>query len=118
MNIHRLAALIAVSLALVSSVARASENEGLKVEASRALSLGVVDLDLKNPASEQLHEAFKESLSFVMSQRCKMPTPIKPVKLDASRAGWGLGTGTYDVAVVLGGVVPKTMVSASFTILK
>lgn len=108
----------AVSLALALNLAQGADADGLKVEASRALSLAVVDLDRKNPASDQLHEAFKESLSFEMSQRCKMPTPIKPVKLDAARAGWGLGTGTYDVAVVIGGVVPKSMVSASFTILK
>jgi hypothetical protein len=104
--------------ALALSFAQAAETESIKVEASRALSLAVVDLDRKNPASEQLHDAFKESLSFEMSQRCNMPTPIKPIKLDASRAGWGLGTGTYDVAVVIGGIVPKTMVSSSFTIIK
>jgi hypothetical protein len=38
--------------------------------------------------------------------------------VDASRAGWGLGTGTFDVAVVIGGPVPKTMVSSSFSIWK
>lgn len=97
---------------------RAEEKSAVKVEASRALSLAIVDLDRKNPASEALHEAFKESLSFEMSQRVKMPAPIKPVKLDPSRAGWGLGTGTYDVAVVIGGAVPKTMVSSAFTIIK
>ena len=83
-----------------------------------ALSLAVVDLDRKNPASEALHDAFKESLSYEMSQLCNMPTPIKPIKLDASRAGWGLGTGTYDVAVVIGGTVPKAMVSSGFSIIK
>jgi hypothetical protein len=53
-----------------------------------------------------------------MSQVCQMPTPVKPVKVDASRAGWGLGTGAYDVAVVIGGSVPKTMISSAFTVLK
>lgn len=110
--------MIILSLVLSLSTAKAVEGESIKVEASRALSLAVVDLDRKNPVSEQLHDAFKESLSFEMSQRCKMPTPIKPIKLDASRAGWGLGTGTYDVAVVIGGTVPKTMVSSAFTIIK
>jgi hypothetical protein len=118
MKSFRHAGLIVLSLALAFNSARAGDADAVKVEASRALSLAVVDLDRKNPVSDQLSDAFKESLSFEMSQRCKMPTPIKPVKLDASRAGWGLGTGTYDVAVVIGGTVPKTMVSSSFTIIK
>jgi hypothetical protein len=96
----------------------ASEKATVKVEASRALSLAIVDLDRKNPASESVHDTFKESLSFQMSQLVNMPTPIKPVSVDASRAGWGLGTGTYDVAVVIGGAVPRTMVSSNFTVYK
>ena len=97
---------------------RATDDSSVKVQASRSLAFAVVDLDRKNAASEQLAEAFKESLSFEMSQRCKMPTPIKPIKLDASRAGWGLGTGVYDVAVVIGGTVPKAMISSTFTVIK
>ncbi|MFZ5495947.1 MAG: hypothetical protein ACOZE5_11515 [Verrucomicrobiota bacterium] len=96
----------------------ADDASAVKVEASRALSLAVVDLDRKNPASDAVHEAFKESLSFEMSRLCNMPTPVKPVKVDASRAGWGLGTGAYDVAVVIGGTVPKAMVSSNFTVYK
>ncbi|HEY8993400.1 MAG TPA: hypothetical protein VIM71_01845 [Lacunisphaera sp.] len=118
MKTCRHAVVSAVSLLLALNLAHGGEAETIKVEASRALSLAVVDLDRKNPASDQLSDAFKESLSFEMSQRCKMPTPIKPAKIDAPRAGWGLGTGTYDVAVVIGGTVPKTMVSSSFTIIK
>ncbi|RXK54939.1 hypothetical protein ESB00_03310 [Oleiharenicola lentus] len=107
--------LLAACIALPLS---ASEKATVKVEASRALSLAIVDLDRKNPASESVHDTFKESLSFQMSQLVNMPTPIKPVAVDASRAGWGLGTGAYDVAVVIGGAVPRTMVSANFTIYK
>lgn len=118
MKTLRHAVMSAVSLLIALNLSHAAEAEVVKVEASRALSLAVVDLDRKNPASDQLSDAFKESLSFEMSQRCKMPTPIKPAKIDASRAGWGLGTGTYDVAVVIGGTVPKTMISSSFTIIK
>ncbi len=97
---------------------RADEIAAVKVEASRALALAIVDLDRKNPASEALHVAFKDSLSFEMSQLVKMPTPVKPIKLDASRAGWGLGTGAYDTAIVIGGSVPRSMVSSAFSILK
>lgn len=118
MNFIRHAGMLALSLILTASIGFASEADAVKVAASRALSLAVVDLDRKNPASDALHEAFKESLSYEMSQLCNMPTPIKPVKLDASRAGWGLGTGAYDVAVVIGGSVPKTMISSGFTIYK
>lgn len=118
MKTLRHAVVSVASFLLALNLAHGSDAETIKVEASRALSLAVVDLDRKNPASDQLSDAFKESLSFEMSQRCKMPTPIKPAKIDASRAGWGLGTGTYDVAVVIGGTVPKTMVSAAFTIIK
>jgi len=113
----RHAALIVLSLCAFHPL-RAGDDTSVKVQASRSLSLAVVDLDRKNAASEQLTDAFKESLSFQMSQRCKMPTPIKPIKLDAARAGWGLGTGTYDVALVIGGTVPKTMVSSSFSVIK
>lgn len=105
-------------LACVRPVVFAAEEARVKVEASRALSLAVVDLDRNNEASEPLGNAFKEGLSFEMSQRCKAPTPIKPARVDAPRAGWGLGTGLYDVAVVIGGNVPKTMVSSQFTIYK
>jgi hypothetical protein len=118
MHFLRHASLLLLSLTLTAGSALANGAESVKVAASRALSLAVVDLDRKNPASDALHDAFKESLSFEMSQLCNMPTPIKPIKLDASRAGWGLGTGTYDVAVVIGGTVPKTMISSGFTIYK
>jgi len=108
-----LASIVGGTLSLV-----AASDDAVKVKASRALSLAIVDLDKNNAASEQLHDAFKEGLAFEMSQRVKSPTPIKPAKVDAPRAGWGLGTGLYDVAVVVGGNVPKTMISASFTIFK
>ena len=117
MNALRHAGLLLLSVSFLLTL-RATEDVSVKVQASRSLSLAVVDLDHKNAASDQVSEAFKESLSFEMSQRCKMPTPIKPIKLDASRAGWGLGTGIYDVAVVVGGAVPKSMVSSAFTIIK
>jgi hypothetical protein len=117
MKAFRQAGLLLFSAALLLPL-RAADDTSVKVQASRSLSLAVVDLDRKNAASDQLTEAFKESLGFEMSQRCKMPTPIKPIKLDAPRAGWGLGTGVYDVAVVIGGTVPKSMVSSEFTIIK
>jgi hypothetical protein len=110
--------LLLLALASAFSLGAAKDEAVVKVQASRALIMAVVDLDRNNPASEPLHEAFKESLSFEMSQRCKMPTPIKLVRTDASRAGWGLGTGAYEVGLVIGGVVPKSMVSSDFTIIK
>ena len=118
MRALRLALLGLSVLVCVRPTAFAAENAGVKVQASRSLSLAVVDLARGNAASEQLSDAFKEALSVAMSQRCKQPTPIKPARVDASRAGWGLGTGLYDVAVVIGGNVPKTMISSSFTIYK
>ncbi len=96
----------------------AADDAKVKVQASSSLSLAIVDLDRNNAASDQLHDAFKESLSFEMSQRVKAPTPIKVQKVDGPRAGWGLGTGLYDVAIVIGGSVPKTMISSQFTIYK
>jgi hypothetical protein len=106
--------LVAGSLLTLS----AADESSVKVKASSALSLAIVDLDRNNAACEQLHDAFKESLSFEMSQRVKAPTPIKVQKVDGPRAGWGLGTGVYDVAVVIGGSMPKTMISSQFTIYK
>jgi hypothetical protein len=118
MKANLVAIVLAAVLSLGASRSVAEGNEGLRVEASRALSLAVVDLDRKNPVSDQVADAFKESLSFVLSQRTKMPSPIKPLKVDGSRAGWGLGAGAYDAAVVIGGKMPKTMVSAEFTIIR
>ena len=118
MKSFRLAVLCLSVVACVRPVAFAAAESPVKVQASRALSLAVVDLSRGNDASEQLSNAFKEGLSFEMSQRCNAPTPIKPARVDASRAGWGLGTGLYDVAVVIGGNVPKAMVSSQFTIYK
>lgn len=118
MKVLRFLALCVAVLACLRPAAFAADDARVKVQASRALSLAVVDLDRGNAASEQLSEAFKESLSFEMSQRCKEPTPIKPARVDAPRAGWGLGTGLYDVAVVIGGTVPKTMISSEFTVYK
>lgn len=118
MKTLRQAGLLLLSVCSMLSLRAGPDDSRVQVQASRSLSLAVVDLDRKNTASDQLAETFKESLSFEMSQRCKMPTPIKPIKLDASRAGWGLGTGVYDVAVVVGGTVPKSMVSSEFTIIK
>ncbi len=118
MKAFRHAGLLFLSVSSLLTLRAGSDDSHVKVQASRSLSLAIVDLDRKNAASDQLHETFKESLSLVMSQRSKLPSPIKPVKLDAARAGWGLGTGIYDVAVVIGGTVPKTMVSSEFTIIK
>jgi len=118
MKAFRLAVLCLSVLTCVQSSAFAAAEAGVKVEGSRALSLAVVDLDRGNAASEQLGDAFKESLSLEMSERCKEPTPIKLARVDGSRAGWGLGTGQYDVAVVIGGNVPRTMISSAFTICK
>jgi hypothetical protein len=118
MKATRLAVFCLFVFALVRPAAFAAERAHIKVQASRALSLAVVDLARGGEAGEQLADAFKESLSFEMSQRCKEPTPIKPARVDGPRAGWGLGTGLYDVAVVIGGNVPKTMVSSEFTIYK
>lgn len=83
MKAPRHAGLLLVIFSLLLTM-RAADDAIVKVQASRRLSLAVVDLDHKNAASDQLTEAFKESLSFEMSQRCKMPTTIK---LDASRTG-------------------------------
>ncbi len=118
MKALRHAGLLFLSVSFLLTLRAATDDVSVKVQASRSLSLAIVDLDRKNIASDQLGEAFKESLSFEMGQRCKMPTPIKPIKLDAARAGWGLGAGVYDVAVVVGGTVPKAMVSSEFTITK
>lgn len=118
MKAVRLAVIGLSVLVCAQPVAFAAEEARIKVQASRALSLAVVDLSRDNAASEQLSTAFKESLSAEMSERCKEPTPIKAVRVDASRAGWGLGTGLYDAAVVLGGNVPRAMSSSEFTIYK
>jgi hypothetical protein len=118
MKINLLAAAISAMLMLLSTKLPALENTNIKIEASRALSLAVVDLDRKNPAGEQVADLFKTTLSVVLSQLTNMPSPVKPLKMDASRAGWGLGTGAYDAAVVIGGKVPRTMISAAFTIIR
>lgn len=118
MKSARLVAALCVFAGATLSAWAASGESSVKVNASRALSLAVVDLERGNVGSEALHDAFKEALSAAMSERVKEPTPIKAARVDASRAGWGLGTGVYDVAVVVGGSVPKTMISSQFSVLK
>jgi hypothetical protein len=97
---------------------RAAESDSMKVESSRGLRLAVVDLDRHNAASEQLRQTFAESLGFEISQRSKMPVPVKPLPCDAARAAWGVANGSFDIAVVVGGNVPSALVSADFYILK
>ncbi|MBI2517182.1 MAG: hypothetical protein HYV95_09725 [Opitutae bacterium] len=112
-----------ISLAGVCFVAlcgalAAAPDASIKVEASRAMKMAVIDSDRKNPASEQVQQTFAESLGFELSQRCKAPVPVKPSTPDVQRAAWGLSNGVYDVVIVLGASVPSALVSSDFRVLK
>lgn len=96
----------------------AAPDASVKVEASRAMKMAVIDSDRKNPASEQVQQTFAESLGYELSQRCKAPVPVKPTAPDVQRAAWGLGNGVYDVVIVVGANVPSAMISADFRVLK
>lgn len=90
----------------------------VKVEASRAIRLAVIDADRKSPGRESFHEVFSDTLAFELSQRLKEPTPVKHTVSDVERASWGLGNGNFDVAVVIGNGLPRAMVSSDFEVLK
>lgn len=90
----------------------------VKVEASRAIKLAVVDADRKSPGREAFHEVFADTLAFELSQRLKEPTPVKHTVSDVERASWGLGNGIFDVAIVIGNGFPRALVSSDFEVLK
>lgn len=107
--------LAVVALGLASASAFASQ---VKVEASRAIKLAVIDADRKAPGREAFHQVFADTLGFELSQRLNEPMPVKPTTPDVDRASWGLGNGIYDVALVIGSSLPRAMVSSDFEVLK
>lgn len=99
-------------------VLSAAPDTSVKVEAGRAMKMAVIETDRKNPANEQVRQAFAESLGYELSQRYKAPVPVKPTTPDVQRAAWGLGNGVYDVVIIIGPNVPSAMVSSDFRVLK
>ncbi|MBA3850184.1 MAG: hypothetical protein C0502_09355 [Opitutus sp.] len=104
-----------LALALIPAGAGAKE---VKVEASRAIKLAVIDADRKAPGREAFHQTFADTLGYELGQRLKEPTPVKPVTQDADRAAFGLGNGIFDVALVVGHNLPRALVSSDFDVLK
>lgn len=109
---------LVVSLACALIAASGADKNQIKVEASRALRMAVVDSDRKGAGREAVHTTFGEALAFELSQRCKSPVPVKIQVADADHAAWGLANGSFDIGLVVGKNVPRGMVSADFTILK
>ncbi|HLP25177.1 MAG TPA: hypothetical protein VK477_05845 [Acidobacteriota bacterium] len=116
MSPKHLVGLLACACAFTATFA-AEKNE-LRVEASRALRLAIVDRDFRAAGHDTLHTAFAEALAFELGQRCKEPVPVKPQMSDADRAAWGLANGSFDVGLVVGSSVPRAMVSADFEVIK
>jgi hypothetical protein len=116
MSTKHLVGLLAWACAFTATFA-AEKNE-LRVEASRALRLAIVDRDHRAVGHDTLRTAFAEALAFDLSQRCKEPVPVKPQLSDADRAAWGLANGSFDVGLIVGTNVPRAMVSADFEVLK
>ncbi len=101
-------------LALLPSAALAN----VKVEASRAIKLAIIDADRKAAGREAFHEVFSDTLAYELSQRLKEQTPVKHTVSDVERASWGLGNGIFDVALVISNGLPRAMVSSDFEVLK
>lgn len=95
----------------------AAEKE-VKVQASRAIKLAIVDADHRAPGRDAFHQTFADTLSFELSQRLNEMMPVKATLPGLDKASWGLGNGIYDVALVVGSTVPRAMVSSDFQILK
>ncbi len=93
-------------------------NGSVRVESSRGLKLAVVNADRHNPANDQLHQTFAESLSFEISQRCKTLMPVKVTVRNAQEASFGLGEGSCDLVVVIGSNVPAALINSDFQILR
>ena len=104
-----------LALALIPAGAGAKE---VKVEASRAIKLAVIDADRKAPGRESFHQTFADTLGFELSQRLHEPMPVKPAVQDADRAAFGLGNGIFDIALVVGNGLPRPLVSSDFEVLK
>ncbi|HLP26465.1 MAG TPA: hypothetical protein VK477_12355, partial [Acidobacteriota bacterium] len=81
MSTKHLVGLLAWACAFTATFA-AEKNE-LRVEASRALRLAIIDRDSRAAGHDTLHSAFAEALAFDLSQRCKEPVPVKPLVADA-----------------------------------
>jgi hypothetical protein len=88
------------------------------VESSRALKMAIANVDRDNPLNDQLSSALAESLGFAISERCKMPVPVKPITGKVQDLANGLANGRYDFVVLIGTKVPSGLTSSDFVRLK
>lgn len=103
---------------LIGGIVHADQGNGVKVKSSRSMQLAVVADGGRTPASDQLNQALADSLAFELSQRCKMPIPVKANAPDVQKASFGLGNGVYDVVIVVGARMPSALVNSECRILK
>ncbi len=108
---------LALAIPMVNIVA-SDTLPAVHVESSRALKMAIANADHANPLNDQLSSALAESLGFAISERCKMPVPVKPITGKEQDLANGLANGRYDFVVLIGTKVPSGLTSSDFVRLK
>jgi hypothetical protein len=117
MNTSRFAQKGLILSLLVASAWAAPAKDTVRVEASRAFQLAIVDWEKRTPGRDSLHQAFAQSLSHELGERMKSEVPVKPVVADFDRLAASLQTGTQDAAIVIGASVPASIARLSVKVL-
>jgi len=81
----------------------------VKVAASPELRLAIVDSSKATAARAASHLAFAESLSQAISLQSGGKIGVQVKCVDADHAAFNLGTGVYDVVLVLSGSLPRAL---------
>lgn len=106
-----------LAFCILTSTVLAAGKE-VKVEASQAIKLAIIDPERRAAGRDVFHQAFADTLGFELSQRVNGLVPVKSATPDIDKASWGLGNGIYDVVLVVGNSLPRAVISADFQILK
>lgn len=104
--------------ALLAAAVRADPDSGVRVKSSRSMQLAFVTDSARSPGADQVKQALADSLAFELSQRYKMPVPVKVSSPDVQRVSFGLSNGVYDVVIVVGARLPSALVNSECRILK
>jgi hypothetical protein len=93
---------LCVSLAVATPAA-------VTVASSRELRLAVVDSSKATPARDASHAAFALCLGQAVSRQGGGEIGVKVKCVSADHAAFNLGTGVYDVVLVLSGSLPRAL---------
>ena len=86
--------------------------ETVKVASSRELRLAIVDPAKPSAAREATHAAFAASLRAAVTKQCGGEVGVRMKCVPADNAAFNLGTGVYDAVLVLGGSLPRALMTS------